>query len=50
MLTRDMNSAERCTHARVVKMVEKELGLIDDEEEEPEAKLGEEEDEVEESD
>jgi hypothetical protein len=29
--TRDMDPAERRTHARVVKMVQKELGLIDDE-------------------
>jgi hypothetical protein len=37
-------------HARAIKMVEKELGLVDDKEEEPEAEREEEEDEVEESD
>ena len=50
--TRDMDPAERRTHGSVVKMVEKELGLLDDEEEEPEAEREEEEDEdeIEESD
>lgn len=47
-----MDPAERRTHCRAVKMVEKELGLLDDEEEEPEAEREEEEDEdeIEESD
>ena len=47
-----MDPAERHTHSRAVKMVEKELGLLDDEEEEPEAEREEEEDEdeIEESD
>jgi hypothetical protein len=46
------NPSERRTHDRAVKMVEKELGLLDDEEEEPEAEREEEEDEdgIEESD
>jgi len=50
--TRDIDSAEICTHTGIVKMVEKELGLLDDEEEEPEAEREEEEDEdeIEESD
>jgi hypothetical protein len=48
--TRDIDPTERCTHAKAVKMVEKELGPVDDEEEEPEAEREEEEDEVEESD
>jgi hypothetical protein len=48
----DMDPAERRTHGRAVKMVEKELGLLDDEEEEPESEREEEEDEddIEESD
>jgi hypothetical protein len=33
--TRDMDPVERRIHANIVKMVEKELGLVDDEEEEP---------------
>jgi hypothetical protein len=47
-----MDPAERRIHGRAVKMVEKELGLLDDEEEEPEAEREEEEDEdeIEESD
>jgi hypothetical protein len=47
-----MDPAERRTHGRAVKMVEKELGLLDDEEEEPKAEREEEEDEdeIEESD
>ena len=40
-----MDLVERRTHVRAVKMVEKELGLLDDEEEEPEAEREEEEDE-----
>ena len=50
--TRDMDPAERRTHGRAVKMVEKELSLLNDEEEEPEAEREEEkdEDEIEESD
>jgi hypothetical protein len=47
--TRDMDPAERHIHAKAVKMVEKELGLIDDGEKEPEAKR-EDEDETDDSD
>ena len=32
--TIDMDEAEKCTHAKAMKMVEKELGLQDDEAEE----------------
>jgi hypothetical protein len=31
-LTRDMDTSERRTHTKAVKMVEKELGLVDNEE------------------
>jgi hypothetical protein len=50
--TRDMDPVERRIHANIVKMVEKELGLVDDEEEEPkpERKRGGREDEIEDSD
>ena len=34
--TADMNEAEKRTHAKAIKMVEKELGLQDDEDEEEE--------------
>jgi hypothetical protein len=50
--TRDIDSAEICTHTGIVKMVEKELGIVDNDEEELEAEREEEEneDEIVESD
>jgi hypothetical protein len=47
-----MDPVERRIHANIIKMVEKELGLVDDEEEElkPEHKEEEDEDKIEDSD
>ena len=37
--TADMNEAEKRTHAKAIKMVEKEFGLQDDEDEEEDQNL-----------